>query len=95
MGERAGFEDLRPDDLRHTFATRLIERNVHVISELPGHAQPVSGFGYGLSHHARLCTCYMGRDAKVGCCSARRARRAPIRTEVEQNEAGIKEAKAG
>jgi integrase len=46
--ERAGIEDLRPDDLRHTFTTRLVERNVHIliISELLGHAQPVSGFGY-------------------------------------------------
>ncbi len=46
--ERAGIEDLRPYDLRHTFATRLVERNVHIliISELLGHAQPVSGFGF-------------------------------------------------
>ncbi|MDQ3821578.1 MAG: tyrosine-type recombinase/integrase [Acidobacteriota bacterium] len=26
---RAGIEDLRPYDLRHTFATRLLERGVH------------------------------------------------------------------
>jgi site-specific recombinase XerD len=46
--ERAGIDDLRPYDLRHTFATRLVERNVHIliISELLGHAQPVSGFGF-------------------------------------------------
>ncbi len=45
---RAEIEDLRPYDLRHTFATRLVERNVHVliISELLGHSTPVSGFGY-------------------------------------------------
>jgi integrase len=38
--ERAGIDDLRPYDLRHTFATRLVERNVHIliISELLGHA---------------------------------------------------------
>ena len=35
-------------DLRHTFATRLVERGVHhfVISALLGHAVPLSGFGY-------------------------------------------------
>lgn len=45
--ERAGIEDLRPYDLRHSFATRLVERNVHpfVISALLGHSMPVSGFG--------------------------------------------------
>jgi hypothetical protein len=39
--ERAGIEDLRPYDLRHTFATRLVERNVQtiIISELLGHTQ--------------------------------------------------------
>ena len=41
-------EDLRPYDLRHTFATRLVERGVHhyVISALLGHSTPVTGFGY-------------------------------------------------
>jgi integrase len=36
--ERAGIEDLRPYDLRHTFATRLLERGVHafIISALLG-----------------------------------------------------------
>lgn len=45
--ERAKLEDLRPYDLRHTFATRLLERNVpmQVISALLGHAAPLSGFG--------------------------------------------------
>lgn len=45
---RAAIEDLRPYDLRHTFATRLLERGVHqyVISALLGHAMPVTGFGY-------------------------------------------------
>ncbi|HEV7892356.1 MAG TPA: tyrosine-type recombinase/integrase [Pyrinomonadaceae bacterium] len=45
---RAGIEDLRPYDLRHTFATRLVERGVHhfVISALLGHSTPVTGFGY-------------------------------------------------
>jgi PNKP (polynucleotide 5'-kinase/3'-phosphatase) family adenylyltransferase-like protein/integrase-like protein len=44
---RAGIEDLRPYDLRHTFATRLVERNIQtiVISELLGHTQPLQGFG--------------------------------------------------
>jgi integrase len=38
----------RPYDLRHTFATRLVERGVHhfVISALLGHATPIAGFGY-------------------------------------------------
>jgi integrase len=46
--ERAGIEDLRPYDLRHTFATRLLERGVHhfVISALLGHSTPMAGFGY-------------------------------------------------
>ncbi|HEY0349162.1 MAG TPA: tyrosine-type recombinase/integrase, partial [Pyrinomonadaceae bacterium] len=45
---RAGIENLRPYDLRHTFATRLVERGVHhfVISALLGHATPIAGFGY-------------------------------------------------
>jgi integrase len=44
---RAGIEDLRPYDLRHTFATRLVERYVPtpVISALLGHSMPVAGFG--------------------------------------------------
>jgi integrase len=46
--ERAGIENLRPYDLRHTFATHLVERNVQIIiiSELLGHSQPLQGFGY-------------------------------------------------
>jgi integrase len=45
--KRAGIENLRPYDLRHTFATRLLERGVHhfVISALLGHATPMTGFG--------------------------------------------------
>ena len=43
---RAGIENLRPYDLRHTFATRLLERGVHhfVISALLGHSTPMTGF---------------------------------------------------
>jgi len=46
--ERAKIKDLRPYDLRHTFATRLVERGIHhfVISALLGHATPLSGFGH-------------------------------------------------
>jgi hypothetical protein len=45
--ERAGIDNLRSYDLRHTFATRLQERYVHpyTISELLGHSQPTNGFG--------------------------------------------------
>ena len=45
--ERAGIDDLRPYDLRHTFATRLVERYVptSVISALLGHSMAVAGFG--------------------------------------------------
>lgn len=45
---RAEIKDLRPYDLRHTFATRLLDRGVHqyVISALLGHAMPVTGFGH-------------------------------------------------
>jgi integrase len=45
---RAGIDDLRPYDLRHTFATRLQDRYVHqyTISALLGHAQPTGGFGH-------------------------------------------------
>lgn len=44
---RAKIEDLRPYDLRHTFATRLLERGVHhfLISALLGHSTPMTGFG--------------------------------------------------
>ncbi len=54
--ERAGIEGLRPYDLRHTFATRLVERGVHpyVISALLGHSMPVSGFG----HESRITPGY-------------------------------------
>lgn len=43
---RAGISNLRPYDLRHTFATRLLERGVHhyVISALMGHSMS-GGFG--------------------------------------------------
>lgn len=45
---RAEIEDLRPYDLRHSFATRLLDRGVHqyVISALLGHAMPLTGFGH-------------------------------------------------
>lgn len=45
--ERAEIDDLRPYDLRHTFATRLVERYVPtpVISALLGHSMAVAGFG--------------------------------------------------
>jgi integrase len=45
---RAEIEDLRLYDLRHSFATRLLERGVHqyVTSTLLGHAMPVTGFGH-------------------------------------------------
>lgn len=45
---RAEIDDLRPYDLRHTFATRLLGRGVHqyLISALLGHAMPVTGFGH-------------------------------------------------
>jgi integrase len=46
---RAGIVDLRPYDLRHTFATRLLERGIHhyVISALLGHSSPLAGASYG------------------------------------------------
>lgn len=46
--ERAEIENLRPYDLRHTFATRLLERNTHtlIISALLGHSTPLQGFGF-------------------------------------------------
>lgn len=44
---RAKISNLRPYDLRHTFATRLQERYVpnSTISALLGHSRPVQGFG--------------------------------------------------
>jgi hypothetical protein len=46
---RAKITDLRPYDLRHTFATRLLERGVHqyVISALMGHSASSAGAGLG------------------------------------------------
>lgn len=47
--ERAEIDDLRPYDLRHTFATRLIERGwpLPIISALLGHSMPTQqGFGF-------------------------------------------------
>src|SRR5215210_8976938 len=54
--EKAGIENFRPNDLRHTFATRLEERYVHqyTISALLGHTRPVSGFG----HESRITSGY-------------------------------------
>ncbi len=45
---RAGIENLRPYDLRHTFATRLLERGVHhfIISALLGHSTQTTGISY-------------------------------------------------
>jgi integrase len=53
---RAEIEDLRPYDMRHTFATRLQERYVHhyTISALLGHSRPVQGFG----HESRITPGY-------------------------------------
>lgn len=46
---RAKIADLRSYDLRHTFATRLLERGVHhyIISALMGHSTPIGGGGFG------------------------------------------------
>lgn len=54
--ERAGIENLRPYDLRGTFATRLVERGVHqyVISALMGHVLPTDGFW----HESRITPGY-------------------------------------
>ncbi|MGH9426048.1 MAG: tyrosine-type recombinase/integrase [Terriglobia bacterium] len=45
---RAGIENFRAYDLRHTFATRLLERGAHpfIISALLGHSTQMAGFGY-------------------------------------------------
>ena len=45
---KAGIDDLRPYDLRHTFATRLLERGVHhfIISALLGHSTQTTGISY-------------------------------------------------
>ena len=53
---RAETEDLRPYDLRHTFATRLVERGVHhfVISALLGHNDAPNRVRLRVTHHARF-----------------------------------------
>ena len=43
---KAEIDDLRPYDLRHTFATRLLGRGEYMISALLGHAMPFNGFGH-------------------------------------------------
>lgn len=47
--ERADIKDFHPHDLRHTFSTRLMERNIHPFVEaaLMGHSTP-TGVGTGL-----------------------------------------------
>jgi len=55
--KRAGIDDLRPYDLRHTFATRLADRLVPmtpIISTLLGHSTNPAGFG----HESRITTGY-------------------------------------
>src|SRR5689334_8996160 len=83
--ERAGIEDLRPYDLRHTFATRLLERGVHafIISALLGHSTRASGLGLGSRITPGYAYAYLGRHAG----RHRRPRRAgPVRTKCDHGK---------
>ena len=84
--EQAGIENLRSYDLRHTFATRLVERNVQIIiiSELLGHSQPLQSFG----HASRITPGYAHAtyDAMRRAVDSpeHRTNRDRLRSEVEQ-----------
>jgi integrase len=101
---RAGIDDLRPYDLRHTFATRLVERNIHIliISELLGHSQPVRGFGSA----SRITSGYAHATLDAMRKAVDSLQYAPqefvfeqnsskSRANGDQNEVGIKEVKVG
>jgi integrase len=101
---RASIDDLRPYDLRHTFATRLVERNVHIliISELLGHSQPARGFGSvsritpGYAHATwdtmRKAVDSLQHEPQEHVFEQKSSR---SRANEAESGAGIKEAKAG
>jgi integrase len=67
--QRAEIEDLRPYDLRHTFATRLLERNVQtlIISALMGHSASNSGesrITFGYAHATWRAMVWGGRNSR-------------------------------
>lgn len=80
---RAEIDDLRPYDLRHTFATRLVERNVHVliISQLLGHSTPLSGFGYA----SRITPGYAHATWDAMCRAVDSLQYEPVEHQFEQN----------
>ena len=91
--ERAGIEGLRPYDLRHTFATRLVERGVHpyVISALLGHSMPVSGFG----HESRITPGYAHATWETMVRAVESFEHPPAALTVFQPQSGKSQAKSG
>src|SRR5205085_7998908 len=91
--ERAGIEGLRPYDLRHTFATRLVERGVHpyVISALLGHSMPVSGFG----HESRVTPGYAHATWETMVRAVESLEHPPAAPTVFQPQSGKNQANSG
>ena len=91
--ERAGLEGLRPYDLRHTFATRLVERGIHpyVISALMGHSMPVSGFG----HESRITPGYAHATWGAMVRAVENLEHPPALPTTFQSQSGKSQAKSG
>ena len=87
--ERAGIADLRPYDLRHTFATRLVDRGV--ISALLGHSTPVTGFGYA----SRITPGYAHVTWEAMARAVETLEAEPPKLNVFQPQSGKSQASAG
>jgi integrase len=88
--ERAGIENLRPYDLRGTFATRLVERGIHqyVISALMGHILPTQGFG----HESRITPGYAQATWESMVYAVESLEHPPMRGSVFHKQSGKSQA---